>query len=474
MELTLIRMMEGHDPERLALFTDQGVAYTYSRLLNSVHTMSSVQKPRCLVFCLCSNTAGSLIGYLSCLAAGAVPLLLDRKMDDALLRLLFDRYKPWAVWMPEELSAAFPDLEVGAKQEDYVLLKTGNPVYPVNEALSLLLTTSGSTGSPKLVRQSMKNMVANARSIAEYLELDAVERPITTLPMHYTYGLSVIHSHLLVGGTVLLTDRSVMEEGFWTFFESAGATSLAGVPTTYQILNRVGFFERVHPTLRSFTQAGGKLPLAMHEKCARYAQEHGLRFYAMYGQTEATARMAYLPWQKSLEKCGSIGIPIPGGTFSLIDEQGREISRPGISGELIYRGENVTLGYAEGPEDLAKGDERHGVLHTGDLASRDEDGYYTITGRMKRFLKMSGSRVNLDECEQLIRQAFPEADCACSGVDDRLSVFVTLNTAQLDQVRWFLAEKLRLPLTSVRVEHLEEIPRNSAGKILYPKLEAKP
>lgn len=474
MELTLIRMMEGHDPERPALITDQGVAYTYSRLLNSVHAMSTVQEPRSLVFCLCSNTVGSLIGYLSCLAAGAVPLLLDRKMDLTLLRTLVEHYQPHAVWAPAEFSAAFSGCVTAAGQEDYVLLKTGNPVYPAHESLSLLLTTSGSTGSPKLVRQSMKNIIANARSIAEYLELDADERPITTLPMHYTYGLSVIHSHLLVGGTVLLTDRSVVEEGFWTFFASAGTTSLSGVPATYQMLNRVGFFEQKHPTLRSFTQAGGKLSLTMHEKCARYAKEHGLRFYAMYGQTEATARMAYLPWRKSLEKCGSIGIPIPGGAFSLMDEQGQEITEPGLSGELVYRGENVTLGYAEGPEDLAKDDERHGVLHTGDLASRDEDGYYYITGRMKRFLKMSGSRVNLDECEQLVRQAFPDADCACSGVDDRLSVFVTLRTSQLDPVRWFLSEKLRLPLTAVRVEHLDEIPRNSAGKILYPKLEAKP
>ena len=357
------------------------------------------------------------------------------------------------------------------EREGYVLLRTRNETYPIHEELALLLTTSGSTGSPKLVRQSMKNLTANALSIAWYLELDASERPVTTLPMHYTYGLSVLHSHLLAGGTVLLTERSVLEEGFWDFFVSQGATSLSGVPATYDILSRVGFFERELPSLRSFTQAGGKLSAAMHETCARFAEKRGVRFYVMYGQTEATARMAYLPWQRSLEKCGSIGIPIPGGSFSLLDGQGREITGADVTGELVYRGDNVTLGYARGPEDLAKGDEWRGVLHTGDLARRDSEGYYYITGRKKRFLKMAGNRVNLDECEQMVRGMFPETDCACCGQDDQLKVFVTLERAQTDAVRRELAGLLHLPLSSILVLHIPRIPRNSSGKVLYPKLE---
>lgn len=474
MELTLIRAIERNDPRSPALITEKGDTYTYSRLLNSVYSLSAVQEPRCLVFCLCSNTVGSLTGYLACLFLGAVPLLLDDRLDRALLLQLMDKYKPRALWVPQESAGDFSYCTPMAEQEGYVFLKTGSPVYPIHEELSLLLTTSGSTGSPKLVRQSMKNITANASSIAEYLELDPSERPITTLPMYYTYGLSIIHSHLLAGAAVLLTQKSVMEEGFWEFFDAAGATSVAGVPVTYDILNRVGFFEREMPSLRYFTQAGGKLSLAMHEKCARFAEKRGVRFYAMYGQTEATARMAYLPWRKSLEKIGSIGIPIPGGTFSLTDEKGREITAPGVSGELIYRGDNVTLGYAQGPEDLRKGDERHGVLHTGDLARRDEEGFYYITGRMKRFLKMAGSRVNLDECEQLVKATFPEADCACCGSDDNLKIFVTLEPEKLETVRRVISGKLRLPLSAIHAVHIDAIPRSHAGKVLYPELEAMP
>jgi acyl-CoA synthetase (AMP-forming)/AMP-acid ligase II len=182
MELTLIRAIERNDPRSPALITEKGDTYTYSRLLNSVFSLSAVQEPRCLVFCLCSNTVGSLTGYLACLFAGAVPLLLDDRMDQSLLFQLIDKYKPRALWVPQESAGDFSYCAPIAEQEGYVLLKTGSPVYPMNEALSLLLTTSGSTGSPKLVRQSMKNITANAASIAEYLELDPGERPITTCP----------------------------------------------------------------------------------------------------------------------------------------------------------------------------------------------------------------------------------------------------------------------------------------------------
>ncbi|MPL97797.1 2-succinylbenzoate--CoA ligase [bioreactor metagenome] len=473
MELTLIRKIKQQSSHRPAVITDAGKSYTYGQLLDGVYALSAVQEPRTLVFCLCSNTIGSLMGYLACLFAGAVPLLLDRKLDTDMLKALIRRYQPSGLWVPYEMvDGILSGYHAAAKREGYVFLITGNPRYSIHADLALLLTTSGSTGSPKLVRQSMKNITANAFSIAKYLKLDHSERPITTLPMHYTYGLSVIHSHLFAGGTLLLTDHSVMEQEFWDFFEAYGATSLAGVPATYDILNRVGFFERELTTLRYFTQAGGKLSLSMHQKCAAFAKQKRLRFYAMYGQTEATARMAYLPWQRSLEKCGSIGVPIPGGAFSLIDENENEIEIAGKTGELVYRGDNVTLGNAEGPADLAKGDERHGILHTGDLARKDEDGYYYIVGRLKRFLKMAGNRVNLDECEQMVKEAFPSADCACCGTDDRLMVFVTLDESKLDDVKRELSGKLRLPLSSIAAVHISEIPRSSAGKILYPELEA--
>ena len=180
--------------------------------------------------------------------------------------------------------------------------------------------------------------------------------------------------------------------------------------------------------------------------------------------------MAYLPAEKSLEKYGSMGIAIPGGKFSLIDANGKEISDTETIGELVYEGENVTLGYAVCGEDLKKGDERHGRLITGDMAKFDKDGFFYIVGRKKRFLKIFGNRVNLDETERLIKAKFPEIDCACAGVDDKMEIFIT-NPDYKSNVSDFIAEKTGLNFVAFRVNVISQIPKNEAGKTLYKELE---
>ena len=223
------------------------------------------------------------------------------------------------------------------------------------------------------------------------------------------------------------------------------------------------------PSLRYVTQAGGKLSPQLHELFARWAIESKKKFIVMYGQTEATARMSYLPADKALEKYGSMGIAIPGGKFSLIDVDGNEIKQPDTVGELVYTGDNVTLGYAECGEDLAKGDERNGRLETGDMAKFDKDGFFYIVGRKKRFLKIFGNRVNLDETERLLKTRFTEFECACSGVDDKMSVFITNGNAKND-VMSFLTEKLKFNSSAFKIVHISTIPRNESGKILYKEL----
>ena len=308
------------------------------------------------------------------------------------------------------------------------------------------------------------------KQLAEYLEITDAERPITTLPMNYTYGLSVINSHLLKGATTLLTNKGLMQKEFWDFFKEQQATSIAGVPYTYEMLKRLRFFRMELPSLKTLTQAGGKLSPELHREFAEYAIENGKRFVVMYGQTEATARMSYLPWQKTLEKCGSMGIAIPGGRFDLIDEDGNIITSPEVTGELVYTGQNVTPGYAECGDDLIKGDERHGVLVTGDLAKRDADGYFYIVGRKKRFLKIFGNRVNLDETERLIKAAFPDTECACIGKDDKMTICIT-SQEKHTEIRNYLSQKTGLNHVAFQVKTVQQIPKNDAGKTLYAKLE---
>ena len=334
------------------------------------------------------------------------------------------------------------------------------------------MTTSGSTGSPKLVRQSYLNILSNTKSIIEYLSIDESERPITTLPMNYTYGLSIINTHLHVGATLLLTERTLLDKEFWTFFNKEKATSFGGVPYTYEMLYKLRFFNMNLPSLRTMTQAGGKLLPELHKKFAKYAQENNKKFIVMYGQTEATARMGYLPADKSLEKYGSMGIAIPGGKFELLDSQNQTILDYDVVGELVYTGDNVTLGYAQNGEDLSKGDERNGTLHTGDMAKKDADGYYYIVGRLKRFLKIFGNRINLDETERLIKSHFPSIECACGGQDDLMKIYVVSKDKNLiKDIRKFISEITHINLTAFKIVLVDEIPKNDSGKVLYKQLE---
>ena len=455
--------------DKTAVLDEYGMSMTYDALARESCRVAEAMGRRCLAFILCRNEIGALVGYVGMMNGGMVPLLLNSHMDEEALARLLAVYQPPYLWAPEDM--CFPDMTPVYRAFGYCLLRSHlKREYPLYPDLGLLLTTSGSTGSPKFVRQSYENVLVNAKSIAAYLELDETERPITTLPMNYTYGLSIVNSHLLVGATLLMTDKSLMQREFWAFFKEAGATSFGGVPYTYEMLERMRFQRMDLPSLRTMTQAGGKLSPALHRKFAEAAQTAGRRFIVMYGQCEATARMGYLPPERAVEKCGSMGVAIPGGTFYLTDADGKRITTPGVTGELIYKGPNVTLGYAERGEDLEKGDERGGVLQTGDMAKFDEDGYYYITGRKKRFLKVYGNRVNLDEVDGLVKERFPSLDCASAGVDDHLFVFVT-DKEQTEAVKAFLVHKTKLNPAAFQVIALEKIPKNDSGKTLYQELE---
>jgi len=314
---------------------------------------------------------------------------------------------------------------------------------------------------------SAANIEANARSIAEYLVLGPDERSLASLPLHYSYGLSVLNSHLTVGATVVLTDEPVTARAFWTLVKDARITSMAGVPTTWDILRQIRFARMTIPTLSYCTQAGGRLSNEVTQYYADWARSARKRFYVMYGQTEATARIAFVPPERLPDKIGSVGIAIPGGALSLVDVHGHIITESGQTGEIVYRGPNVMLGYAESAEDLARGDECGGVLRTGDLARRDSDGYYFIVGRTKRFAKLFGNRINLDEVEALLhRHGIVNA---VTQREERLLIGV--EQADPDHVLRLVCAELQIHQSGARVMRLGAVPRSSSGKVQYPALE---
>lgn len=454
----------------IAVIEENGNQVTYAELENYNKDLAACIQKRCLVFNICTNNLGSLVGYLSFLKNKIVPLMISNDLDKGILIELISKYKPAYIYAPVEFE--LPDqYEVVYSRLDYSLLKTGFSFdVELNDALALLLSTSGSTGSPKLVKQSYLNIQANTKSIIEYLGITENERSITTLPMSYTYGISVINTHIAAGASLILTNESVMQKKFWELVKTFEATSFAGVPYTYEMLDRLRFYAMKLPSLKSLTQAGGKLSPNLHLKFAQYANDNGLKFTVMYGQTEATARMSFLPSDESIRKHGSIGIAIPGGRFALVDDNNEEITTPDTVGELVYYGDNVTLGYANSLEDLSLGDERKGRLETGDLAKFDQDSYYFIVGRKKRFLKIFGNRINLDEVEVLIKVEFNNISCAVDGKDDLLTIYIE-DAAHSDAIRTFLTKKLGLARAALKIVIVNEIAKNESGKILYSQLK---
>jgi long-chain acyl-CoA synthetase len=448
---------------RTAVYAER--KYSYSEMIEIADAICGKVGERTLVFCLCSNNKESLFGYVGFIRGGVVPVLLDASIHIDRLRRLINLYKPTYIWASSENQDLLKEMDRSYEFGDYTLFRS--PTFfqhDLHEQLALLLTTSGSTGSPKFVRLSYENIFKNAESIANYLNINADDRPITTLPMNYSYGLSIINSHFICGATIIVTDASIITKEFWDLCREQRVTTFGGVPFVYEMLDRLKFEEFNLPSLKKLTQAGGKLNSILSCKFAEVCNQKGIQFFSMYGQTEATARMAYLPCEKNLDKVGSIGIAIPGGELILQDDNGNKITAPNVIGELIYKGANVSLGYAESIFDLSKKDENNGILRTGDLAYFDEDGYFFISGRIKRMIKVYGNRISLDEVEGLLNEH--GHDCICAGTDDQMYIYTLKEDCV--QIKKIIKEKLNLK--GFKVMRIDEIPRNHSGKILYSEL----
>ena len=279
----------------------------------------------------------------------------------------------------------------------------------------------------------------------------------------------------------MLTDLSVAQAQFWDLFNEQAVTSLAGVPYTYQMLKRLRFTKMKLPSLKTLTQAGGHLAPELVQEIATAVAPHGVKFYVMYGQTEATARMSYVPPSQLPNKPGSIGIAIEGGKFTIEDEQGQEITTAHTSGALVYYGPNVNLGYATTKADLALGDVNQGRLVTGDLAYFDEDHYFYLTGRRSRFIKLTGLRYSLNECEKILAQH--GFTTICTGQDEHLCILLIADqdvrpqdiAEQVTRLKELVATTLHLhhKLFVIKSAAQSEIPRNEVGKIQYHELQQK-
>ena len=429
--------------DRPAILTDT-LALTYRELAERVDDLAvRLGTERRLVALAAANDLESLVAYLAALVGGH-PLILLPEDKPAALESLVAAYDPDVIVRSGNGRTVVEERRPGTRHE-------------LHPDLALLLSTSGSTGSPKLVRLSHANLQSNAESISEYLNISPDDRAATTLPMSYCYGLSVINSHLLRGAGLVLTELSVVDPCFWELFRSRGATAFAAVPYTFELLERVGFADMELPGLRYITQAGGRMAPESVRRYAELGRRKDWELFVMYGQTEATARMAYLPPELAATVPGAVGVAVPGGSFRIEPVPGLE------HGELVYSGPNVMLGYAESPSDLAAG-RSITELRTGDLARKHPAGVYEVVGRRSRFVKIVGLRVDLGQVERILADLGVQA--ASAGTDDGLVVAVEgdHDTRLLGKV---LAQGVGLPRAALDLHTVEHLPRLATGKLDY-------
>jgi len=345
--------------------------------------------------------------------------------------------------------------------------------------LAAIMFTSGSTGTPRGVMVSHDNIVANTESIIEFLRLTESDKIMTVLPFHYCLGTSLLHTHLRVGGTLVIDSRFMYPEKVLQRMQDSECTGFAGVPSHYQLLLRTSSLKKKRfPKLRYVQQAGGHLAPPFIQELREALPE--TQVFVMYGQTEATARLAYLPPEFLDTKPGSIGKAIPGVTLRVVDEFDREVAA-GEVGEIVAEGGNVTLGYWNAPEDTAR-IFRNGKLYTGDLATVDSDGFLFIVDRAKDFLKCGGKRVSCKQLEEGLLQFDELVEVAVVGIADEVlgeavKAFIVprdrreMNNGLTERVRLFCKERLPHDLVPKEIVVLAALPKNSAGKVLKQDLK---
>ena len=451
--------------DKCALISEHKEEITYQQLFRLVTETGTYLKEERVALLIMNNDVGAVIFYLSCLMVGTIPIILDKKVTESEVQQYIKTYEPEFIFVPQD-----SEMEVVAdRSSGYGMTKaiyrhvlyenTGVAVKDISPLLAVLLPTSGTTHVSKLVRISKENIYDNAKNICSSLQINETDVAITSIPLSYTYGLSVLHTHLLKHATILLTDKSVLQRKFWDFANQYRTTSFAGVPYTYELLEKNGHINKEN-TIKTDTQAGGRLPVRLQKLFMEYCLRTGKKFYVMYGQTEATARISILQMEYAGEKLGSVGQPIDGGKIFIETRDSAQ-----HEGEIIYIGKNVCLGYCTCLEELKRNDENGGVLHTGDIGSLDKDGFLYITGRKSDFIKKYGRRICLSDIAVMMEEQYGIQAVVRYEEPVFIIVFEDRHKEKLKELEETLYLQLHLSKSDFSFRMVKEFERTYNGKI---------
>lgn len=450
----------------IAIIDEEGRKVSYEELWIAAEKMKKTVAARSLLFILCDNSFETLSFYFKTMYIKAVPLLLSSNIDYNKLKDLINIYKPEFVWVKKK--QGFHEGIGVLETNEHELRKMDVEKKLLNKDLGLLLMTSGSTGNSRIVRISYRNIKTSIKAGLGILPINKDDRYITALAMNFTYGLAFLHIHWYVGATVLATNHGVFTNKFWDFFEKEKPTNFAGVSHTYKILKSCGFLKCHYPYLRFINQGGDKMPVDLLKQFIHALPD--VEFYTLYGQTEGTVFLCGHNCSTITNSTilTSVGKPLGDCKVEIRDKDSSGI------GEIYVLGDTVSMGYADTVQDLELGDVNNGVLATGDLGNVDKEGNVYIQGRRSRFLKLMGTRVNLDDIEVYVKQLNPDLECACSGEDDNLTIYHTNKDLDFREMQNHVSEFIHMNEGVIKVRYIDMIPKTLSGKIDYGKLKNLP
>lgn len=454
--------------DRIALFNNN-TNITYQEILDLSLKQKKILSKKPFLFIIATNSFYPIITYISSILNNHKLILVDSKMNfDELIKLI-RVYKPSHIVSPEHYKnkSQFQKFKVLDLAFNYVILKTNYLDQKINNKISILLPTSGSMGSPKFAMLSNKNIKRNADDIIKYLDINLNDRAITSMPFSYSYMLSILNTHLEKGASVYISENSIMQREFWTNLKRNKITSLSGIPYMYNFFLKLGLNKIYCKSLKTFTQAGGNLDKKSKERIINFCKSKKMKFIVMYGQTEASPRISYLDWKYALKKNGSIGKNIKSTKMWIENENGKKINKSGMIGEIIFKGDNVFIGYAYNREDLKKKNYKKKILKTGDLGYFDKDGFFYITGRSKRIAKVFGVRIALEELERKMKKHGHVV--VCKNIANKIKIYYEKKYKKNSIIKLanhFTGQNKNIFECNV----IDKIPRTSFGKIDYSKL----
>ena len=462
--------------ENTAIITKDLEAIKYKELSEKINKFKlKINDSKKLTFLICTNDIEVIIAYLSFLEIKNPLMLIDATLSDKKINELIVAYNPEYIFLNKNsLTNKIKKMySCNFKVNSFYNFKLKKLFFikkRISKDLSVLLGTSGTLGNSKYVKLTKVNIIENTKQIIKYLNLKTTDRTITTLPFNYSYGFSIINTHLSAGASIVLNNYSIFESKFWKLFNQSNITNFNGVPFTYEILSKLRFNQFFTKNLNFITQAGGRMASTNLKECLRLSIKNKVNFFTMYGQTEASPRMSYVNLTDNIDKTGSIGKALKGCKFWLEDAKKKKILRPNTVGDLIFKGKNIFKGYAQSYKCLNTLTSIP-VLKTGDIAKFDKEGFFYITGRKKRFIKIYGIRFGLDEMEKALENEF-KSRFYCFGVDNKLTILIE-DTKKKNYNIYKVSEFLKIKQKNIEIKINKSIPKKNNGKIDYLKLQER-